>query len=66
MQLTKAYYKSMQYHWDNPPPPFNQDFNPKAKQRYMDVTTSMEADGFYKNHTREECRIEWRHRYDNT
>ena len=50
--------------WRNPPMGFNPDFDPRAKKRYAQVTSSMEYDGFYNNHTREECRIEWKSRYD--
>lgn len=50
--------------WQNPPAPFNPDFDPKAKARYSAVTKSMEDDDFYAAHSREECRDEWRRRYD--
>jgi hypothetical protein len=39
-------------------------FDPNANVRYAKVTASMEADGFYDGHTREECAAEWRRRYD--
>lgn len=52
------------YHHDNPPPPFNQDADPRAEARYAAVSRSMEADGYYASHTREECREEWGRRYD--
>lgn len=52
------------YHHNNPPAPFNPDYDPKAKDRYVAVSASMEADGFYLNHSREEARIEWAKRYD--
>ena len=51
-------------YWRNPPPPFNPDYDPAAKDRYTRVTASMEADDYYSNHTREECRIEWARRYE--
>lgn len=47
----------------NPPPPFNPLANTKAAMRYRLVTASMEADGFYQTHTREECKAEWARRY---
>jgi hypothetical protein len=50
--------------WKNPPAPFNPLFDPKAKDRFAAVTKSMEADNFYASHSREECRAEWRRRYD--
>jgi hypothetical protein len=50
--------------WRNPPKPFNPDFDPKAKDRYAQVTASMEADDYYSHHTRKECAKEWRTRYD--
>lgn len=53
-----------QHEWNNPPAPFNPAFDPKAKDRYAAVTASMEADGFYAKHTREECKAEWARRYD--
>lgn len=53
-----------QHEWNHPPAPFNPDFDPKAKGRYEAVTASMEADDFYATHTREECKEEWRRRYD--
>lgn len=52
------------YWWRNPPPPFNQDYDPQAKARYAQVTASMEADDYYAGHSREECRDEWRRRYE--
>ncbi len=42
---------------------FNPDFDPLAKKRYALVTSSMQADNFYSNHTREECKAEWARRY---
>lgn len=55
---------SFAYWHDNPPPPFNPDADPKAEGRYRKVTASMEADGYYASHTREECKAEWARRYD--
>ena len=52
------------YWHKNPPAPFNPLYDPGAKARYAAVTKSMEADGFYDNHTREECAAEWRRRYE--
>lgn len=51
-------------HWRNPPAPFNPLFDPKAKTRYERVTKSMEEDGYYASHTREECKNEWARRYE--
>lgn len=48
----------------SPPPPFNPLFDPDAEDRYRRVTQSMQDDGFYDNHTREECKVEWGRRYD--
>ena len=50
--------------WNNPPPPFNPDFDPLAKGRFERVTASMEADNFYEGRSREECASEWRRRYE--
>lgn len=52
------------YWHDNPPAPFNPEYDPKAGERYRRVTASMEADGYYGTHTREECKAEWGRRYD--
>ena len=60
--LTLGQFFQIQH--DNPPPPFNEDFDPKAEERYRKVTESMQADDFYANHSREECKEEWRRRYD--
>lgn len=59
-----GYTGGLDYHWKNPPAPFNPLYDPKAKDRYAAVTASLEADGFYKTHTREECKEEWRKRYE--
>lgn len=48
----------------NPPPPFNPEFNAQSLVWFREVTHSMEREGFYENHTREECAAEWRRRYD--
>ena len=50
--------------WKHPPAPFNPSFDPKAKERFEAVSKSMEADGYYADHTREECKEEWRRRYE--
>jgi len=50
-------------HWRNPPSPFNPDYDPCAKDRYTSVTMSMETDGYYDTHTRDECKTEWANRY---
>lgn len=47
----------------NPPPPFNQDYDPKAKGRSSRVAQSMEADSYYAFHSRAECAAEFRRRY---
>lgn len=59
-----GYLGGLDYQWKNPPAPFNPLYDPEAKARYAAVTKSMEADDFYANHTREECRLEWRRRYE--
>jgi hypothetical protein len=59
-----CYLGGFDHEHKNPPAPFNPDFDPKAKERYANVTKSMEADDYYANHTREECRVEWAKRYD--
>lgn len=52
------------FHHENPPAPFNPDYDPRADERFSLVTRSMEVDNFYASHTREECKAEWRKRYD--
>ena len=52
------------YDWQHPPPLFNSDFDPKAAQRFSDGTAGLEQDNFYAIHTREECKEEWRKRYE--
>jgi hypothetical protein len=48
---------------NNPPPPFNPAFDPKAAGRYQSVSASMQEDNYYSTHTREECKAEWAKRY---
>lgn len=50
--------------WREPPSPFNPLFDPGARDRYARVSASMQKDDFHASHTREECRNEWRRRYD--
>lgn len=45
-------------------PVLNPAFDPKAAGRYALVTASLEKDGYYDTHTRQECAEEWRKRYD--
>ena len=40
------------------PAPFNPDYDPLAAERLRQATCSMEADGFYTNHSRAECAAE--------
>lgn len=53
----------MDFHHKNPPAPFNPEHRPHAKNIWGTIAPSMEADGFYDNHTREECSIEFKRRY---
>lgn len=64
MNDAQKYENPMMYWHDNPPPPFNPEADPKAGERYEMVTKSMVADNYYANHTREECKQEWRRRYE--
>lgn len=50
--------------WKNPPEAFNHEYKPHAKKIRADTTASMEHNGFYDYHTRVECAVEWRTRYD--
>jgi len=52
------------YHHDNPPAPFNPSSDPRAKGWYNETSNSMEDDNFYDSHTREECKAEWKRRYE--
>ena len=52
------------YEHENPPKPFNLEFDPNAAARYAKVSASMEFDNYYSNHTREECKVEWARRYE--
>lgn len=49
---------------DMKPAPFNPEYRPYAAAVSKDVVEGMEADGFYDDHTREECSSEYRKRYD--
>lgn len=53
-----------QHQWNNPPPPFNPVFDPRAKDRYAAVSKSMADDDFYSTHSRAECADEWKRRYN--
>lgn len=54
----------MDYWHRNAPAPFNQSYDPGAGARRARVTSSMERDGYYAEHTRAQCAAEWRRRYD--
>lgn len=41
-----------------PPEPFNPDYDPYAATLMRAVAASMEADGFYDNHSLDECAAE--------
>lgn len=49
---------------NNPPPPFNPEFNSNSVDWFREVVHSMEIDGFYDKQSREECSIEFRRRYE--
>lgn len=46
------------------PPPFNPRADANGAARYAMVTGSMTADDYYNTHTREECKTEWKRRYE--
>lgn len=48
-----------------PPPPFNPDYDPDYMRRLLAVADSMERDGYYDNHTLEECALEVSRRLNN-
>lgn len=60
----KSLAAHFEYLHNNPPPPFNPHYDPKAEDWHDRVATSMEKDDFYTNHTREECKAEFGRRYD--
>jgi hypothetical protein len=62
--ISKPHQGPFHLHHNNPPPPFNPNFDPNAAKRYSKVSASMEEDNFYASHTRDECREEWRRRYE--
>ena len=49
---------------EHPPAPFNPDYDSQAATKYAQVVAGLEDDGWYANHTREECKAEWRRRYE--
>ena len=49
-----------EFEHENPPAAFD----PLARARGVEVVMQMEADGFYDNHTRQECAIEYHKRYE--
>jgi len=54
----------LDYWHRNAPMPFNPAYDPGADARRSQITASMERDGYYTTHTREQCALEWRRRYD--
>ena len=67
LNIMKAYKKleqTFEHLHNNPPSAFNPDYDPMAKKWSKLATQSMEKDGFYSNHSRSECAIEWRKRYN--
>ncbi len=56
--------KHFEHLHDNPPAPFNPLYNPLADTWSDEVSAAMEAEGFYDTHSREECAIEFRWRYE--
>lgn len=65
MNAAQKYEEALMIIHETPPPkPFNPNYDPKASARYEKVTKSMVADNYYANHTRAECKEEWRRRYE--
>lgn len=56
--------KHFEHLHNNPYPPLNPEYDPRAKNWSLEATQSMEQEGFYDTHSREECAIEWRRRFD--
>ena len=51
------------YQHNFPPDPFNKDFETRAAEWYSKVSTSMQTDNYYQQHTQQECKEEWARRY---
>lgn len=64
MNAAQKYERAIERAHNYKPAPFNPQYDPTASRRYQQVTESMERDHYYDTHTREECRVEWRRRYD--
>lgn len=64
MASPQKYFSWNEFEHFNPPPAFNPNYDPRAAARYSRVTASMQRDDFYSNHTRDECKLEWRARYE--
>lgn len=53
-------YKKEKDSWGLVPKPFNPDYNPLAIVAHQNTVKSLIADNFYENHTREECKLEFK------
>ena len=62
--MMKNLERTFEKMWENPPNPFNPEYKPHAKAIHAATTLSMEADEYYSNHDRGECKVEWRKRYN--
>lgn len=64
--MNKREAQALEEHFEhlhkNPPAPFNLTYDPEAADRMRTAAESMEADGFYDSHTREECAAEIKRR----
>ena len=66
--MKKFSYKYLDIYFENlhnnPPAMLNSTCSKKAIDVWPLVSKSMEAGGYYTSHTREECKKEWRARYE--
>jgi hypothetical protein len=60
--LSKALEQWFEHTHANPPASFNPSYCACAGKRLNAVTEAMEAEGYYNNHTREQCAAEIKRR----
>lgn len=60
-QILTQHFESLH---NNPPKPFNPQYNSGYAEVANSVTKNMEEDGYYDTHTREECAAERKRRID--
>lgn len=60
----EALERHFAFQHENPPAPFNPSYNPKSQEWSDKASKKMLSQGFYDNHTLEECAKEYRRLYD--